>query len=143
MGYVNTPDNAYDVAVSGSYAYVADYGSCLNILPVQCETIGWTDATSGPPVFRLYPSYPNPIRSSTTISYEIPESSGAAKVVVAVYNIRGQKVVTLVDELKETGQYSVNWDGLDETGRRVSSGVYFYRMNAGDFTAVRKMVVLK
>ena len=53
------------------------------------------------------------------------------------------EVLTLVDELKEAGQYSVNWNGLDENGRRVSSGVYFYRMSAGDFTAVRKMVILK
>ncbi len=96
-----------------------------------------------PKVFSLSQNSPNPFNPSTTISYEIPESSGAAKVVVAVYNIRGQKVITLVDELKEAGQYSVNWNGRNENGRRVSSGVYFYRMSAGDFTAVRKMVIVK
>ena len=110
---------------------------------VYIEAAKVNGAKALPKAFTLSQNSPNPFNPSTTISYEIPESSGAAKVVVAVYNIRGQKVVTLVDELKETGQYSVNWDGLDETGRRVSSGVYFYRMNAGDFTAVRKMVVLK
>jgi flagellar hook assembly protein FlgD len=60
-----------------------------------------------------------------------------------VYNLRGQKVVTLVDELKEAGDYSVNWNGTNSSGQRVSSGVYFYRMSAGDFSAMRKMVILK
>jgi flagellar hook assembly protein FlgD len=96
-----------------------------------------------PKTFSLSQNNPNPFNPSTTISYEVPESSGSVKVVVAVYNIRGQKVITLVDGLKEAGQYSINWNGRDENGRRVSSGVYFYRMNAGDFTAVRKMVIVK
>ena len=87
---------------------------------------------------------PNPFNPSTTISFSIPEEiGGAVKVRLAVYNIRGQKVVTLVDELKESGQYSVNWNGRDSSGKRVSSGVFFYRINAGDFTAVRKMVIIK
>jgi len=96
-----------------------------------------------PKAFALSQNSPNPFNPSTTISYEIPESSGPVKVVVDVYNVRGQKVITLVDELKEAGQYSVNWNGQDQSGRRVSSGVYFYRMNAGDFRAVRKMVIVK
>lgn len=110
---------------------------------VYLEAAKVNAAKALPKVFSLSQNSPNPFNPSTTISYEIPESSGAAKVVMAVYNIRGQKVITLVDELKEAGQYSVNWNGLDENGRRVSSGVYFYRMSAGDFTAVRKMVIVK
>jgi len=110
---------------------------------VYLEAAKVNAAKALPKVFSLSQNSPNPFNPSTTISYEIPESSGAAKVVMAVYNIRGQKVITLVDELKESGQYSVNWNGRDENGRRVSSGVYFYRMSAGDFTAVRKMVIVK
>jgi len=110
---------------------------------VYIEAAKVNAAQALPKAFALSQNSPNPFNPSTTISYEIPESSVAVEVVVAVYNIRGQKVVTLVDEPKETGQYSVNWNGLDEIGRRVSSGVYFYRMNAGDFTAIRKMVVVK
>jgi hypothetical protein len=110
---------------------------------VYLEAAKVNAAVALPKAFALSQNSPNPFNPSTTISYEIPESSGSVKVVMAVYNIRGQKVITLVDELKETGQYSVNWNGQDESGRRVSSGVYFYRMNAGDFKAVRKMVIVK
>jgi hypothetical protein len=96
-----------------------------------------------PKAFSLAQNSPNPFNPSTNISYEIPETSSGVKVVLAVYNIRGQKVITLVDELKEAGRYTVNWDGRSESGQRVSSGVYFYRLQAGDFTSVRKMVILK
>ncbi|MCE5270571.1 T9SS type A sorting domain-containing protein [bacterium] len=96
-----------------------------------------------PKAYALDQNSPNPFNPSTTIAYEIPESTSGTKVVLAVYNIRGQKVITLVDELKESGRYSVNWDGRSEAGQRVSSGVYFYRLQAGDFSAVRKMVILK
>jgi len=96
-----------------------------------------------PKAFALDQNSPNPFNPSTTISYEIPENTNSVKVVLAVYNIRGQKVITLVDELKEAGRYSVNWDGRNEAGQRVSSGVFFYRLQAGDFSAVRKMVILK
>jgi len=96
-----------------------------------------------PKAFALDQNSPNPFNPSTTISYEIPENTNSVKVALAVYNIRGQKVITLVDELKEAGRYSVNWDGRNDAGQRVSSGVFFYRLQAGDFSAVRKMVILK
>jgi hypothetical protein len=96
-----------------------------------------------PKAYALDQNSPNPFNPSTTISYEIPESTSGVKVALAVYNVRGQKVITLVDELKEAGRYSVNWDGRSQTGQHVSSGVYFYRLQAGDFSAVRKMVILK
>jgi len=96
-----------------------------------------------PKTYLLAQNSPNPFNPSTTISYELPETVGALRVVMDVYNIRGQKVVTLVDELKDAGRYTVNWDGRDAGGRLVPSGVYFYRMTAGDFSAVRKMVILK
>ena len=96
-----------------------------------------------PKAFSLSQNVPNPFNPSTSISYTIPETSGGVRVVLAVYNVRGQKVITLVDELKEAGSYTVNWDGRDSSGRRVSSGVYFYRIKAGDYSSVRKMVILK
>ena len=85
---------------------------------------------------------PNPFNPSTTIKYQVPEGE-AAKVRIVVYNVRGQKIITLVDELKESGDYTVNWNGTNTSGQRVSSGVYFYRMSAGDFSAMRKMVIVK
>jgi hypothetical protein len=95
-----------------------------------------------PKAYSLSQNSPNPFNPSTTIKYQVPEGE-AARVQIVVYNIRGQKVVTLVDELKESGDYSVNWNGQSSSGQRVSSGVYFYRMSAGEFSAMRKMVIVK
>jgi hypothetical protein len=95
-----------------------------------------------PKAYSLSQNSPNPFNPSTTIKYQVPEGS-AARVQIVVYNIRGQKVITLVDELKESGDYSVNWNGQNSSGQRVSSGVYFYRMSAGEFSAMRKMVIVK
>ncbi len=95
-----------------------------------------------PKAFALSQNSPNPFNPSTTIKYQVPEGK-AAKVQIVVFNVRGQKVITLVDELKESGDFTVNWNGTNTSGQRVSSGVYFYRMSAGDFSAVRKMVIVK
>ena len=95
-----------------------------------------------PKAYTLSQNSPNPFNPSTTIKYQVPEGD-AARVQIVVYNLRGQKVITLVDELKESGDYSVNWNGHSTSGQRVSSGVYFYRMSAGEFTAMRKMVIVK
>lgn len=95
-----------------------------------------------PKAFSLSQNSPNPFNPSTTIKYQVPEGQ-AAKVQIVVFNVRGQKVITLVDELKESGDFTVNWNGTNTSGQRVSSGVYFYRMSAGEFSAVRKMVIVK
>ncbi|MFQ6093200.1 MAG: FlgD immunoglobulin-like domain containing protein, partial [bacterium] len=60
-----------------------------------------------------------------------------------IYNILGQEVRTLVDELKEPGYYTVTWDGRNERGDPVSSGIYFYRLTAGDYSSTKRMVLLK
>ncbi len=95
-----------------------------------------------PKAFTLGQNAPNPFNPSTTIRYTVPEGN-QEYVTLKVYDLRGQLVRTLVDRFVESGAYSVIWDGTDETGRDVSSGVYFYRMKAGDFVQTRKMVLLK
>ncbi|MFQ6002928.1 MAG: FlgD immunoglobulin-like domain containing protein, partial [Candidatus Zixiibacteriota bacterium] len=60
-----------------------------------------------------------------------------------IYNVLGKLVRTLVDEPKEPGTYKVTWDGKDDQGNDVASGIYFYRIKAGDFSTVKKMVLLK
>ncbi len=93
-----------------------------------------------PDRFRLEPNYPNPFNPVTTISYSLEERS---HVVIAVYNLLGQKVVTLVDNEISAGEHFVQWDGRDETGQPVSTGVYLYRIESEQFSASRKMVLLK
>jgi hypothetical protein len=88
-----------------------------------------------PTDFVLSQNYPNPFNPSTKITYALPSQS---PVVIKVYDLTGQEVITLVDEVKEAGTYEINFDALN-----FSSGVYIYQMRAGDFTSVKKMSILK
>ncbi len=88
----------------------------------------------------LHPNYPNPFNPSTTIRYELKQAS---KVTLKIYNLLGQEVRTLVNAQKSSGIHSVIWDGKNHHGQRVTSGVYFYRLEAGDFVKTRKMVLVK
>ncbi len=85
-------------------------------------------------------NYPNPFNPTTTIHYSIAENS---HVTLDVYNIRGQRVIKLVDDRLQKGEHSVVWDGNDDTGNSVSSGVYLYRMKAGDRSETKKMMLMK
>jgi hypothetical protein len=85
--------------------------------------------------FSLAQNYPNPFNPSTKITYALPNQS---PVVIKVYDLTGQEVITLVDEVKEAGTYEINFDALN-----FSSGVYIYRMIAGSFVQVKKMSLLK
>jgi hypothetical protein len=95
-----------------------------------------------PKSFGMKQNYPNPFNPSTTIAYDIPEGKEVF-VRLNVYNIRGQLVRTLVNETMSEGSYKIQWDGKDNNGRYTSSGVYFYRIQAGDYSKTRKMVILK
>lgn len=90
--------------------------------------------------FQLFQNYPNPFNPATTIRYRLPATGN---VVVTIYNTLGQKVRTLVLERQQAGVHEVIWDGKDGTGRVVGSGVYFYRLQAGEFTKCRKMLMLR
>ncbi|MDE3260159.1 MAG: T9SS type A sorting domain-containing protein [Gemmatimonadota bacterium] len=83
---------------------------------------------------------PNPFNPSTVIGYQLPE---AGDVRLAIYSVLGQEVRVLVNEGMEAGSFTVTWDGTDAPGRRVASGVYLYRIQAGGFSAVKRMVLLK
>jgi len=100
------------------------------------------NSPSLPKAFSLGQNSPNPFNPSTTISYGVPEGQ-AVQVSLKIYGLRGRLVRTLVDAERKPGNYSVFWDGRDGSGQQISSGIYFYRMIAGEFTQVRKMVLLK
>jgi len=95
-----------------------------------------------PAEFALSQNYPNPFNATTAISYQL---SGVSphRTTLKVYNIAGQEVRTLVDEEQASGYYSVSWDGRDGLSKEVSSGIYFYRLQAGSYTETKKMVLLK
>ncbi len=93
-----------------------------------------------PAGFKLGQNYPNPFNPITRIGFDLPFASTTR---LDIYSILGRKVKTLVDSYLSPGGYTVYWHGDDALGRKVSSGVYFYRLQAGDFVASRKMLLLK
>ncbi|HOP06355.1 MAG TPA: T9SS type A sorting domain-containing protein [candidate division Zixibacteria bacterium] len=92
------------------------------------------------PGYELSDCYPNPFNPVTTIEYEIPRRSD---VVVEIFNALGQKVITLVEEFQSAGRHEISWNGRNDAGEEVSTGIYFYRLRAGDFCRTKKMVLLK
>jgi hypothetical protein len=95
---------------------------------------------AAPIAYRAYESYPNPFNPMCTIRYEIPTPG---RVTLRVFDIVGKPVCTLVDGWREVGVYSEVWDGRGDDDSALPSGVYFYSIKAGDFVAMRKMVLLK
>jgi hypothetical protein len=95
-----------------------------------------------PKDIELSHNYPNPFNPATTIQFTIVSNSSHAYTTLKIYNILGQMVKTLVDEEKSEGTYTVFWDGRNDDGETVSSGIYFYKLQAGELTEVKKMVLL-
>jgi len=90
--------------------------------------------------FKVFQNYPNPFNSTTQIKFEIPVSG---LVSLIIYNLLGKEVVMLLNEEKRQGAYTINWEGKDNYGRELGSGVYFYQLKAGSFHEVRKLIFLK
>ncbi|MFC1898454.1 two-component regulator propeller domain-containing protein [Candidatus Cloacimonadota bacterium] len=88
----------------------------------------------------LLDNYPNPFNPDTNIAFSVKE---AGKVTLEVYNLRGQLVKTLVNDVDEAGDHIVVWNGTDNTNKKVSSGVYFYKMKTENFTSTKKMILMK
>ena len=96
--------------------------------------------TSLPQVFSLSQNYPNPFNSDTVIRFALPQSG---EVELAVFNLAGQQVATLVQGQWEAGSYAVRWDGRDEGGKGLASGVYLYRLRAGKQVETRKLALVR
>ena len=93
-----------------------------------------------PDRFNLLQNMPNPFNPSTAIGYQLPESGFVR---LAIYNLIGQEVRVLVNEQRSAGSFTAAWDGTDALGRRVASGIYLYRIQAGSFSATKRMLLLK
>ncbi|MFH1892569.1 MAG: T9SS type A sorting domain-containing protein [Candidatus Zixiibacteriota bacterium] len=93
-----------------------------------------------PKTFALHQNYPNPFNATTRIIYEVPKT---AHVKIEVFNIMGQKVTTLIDREESVGVHAIEWNGLDQSGNAVASGVYLYRLTCDDYGSEKKMVLLK
>jgi len=111
------------------------------IIPDPYDVIQKLISTNeSPKKFTLFQNYPNPFNPVTEISYALPKD---CHVTLTVYNILGQKVKALVNQYQPAGYKQIRWDGKDDQGEEVASGVYFYHLKAGDFTSTRKMLLSK
>ena len=132
-----------DVPV-GTYTYYATaiYNEEYESSPSNQVTIDHTDAneTVVPAVTALKGNYPNPFNPETTISFSLKEAN---HVVLEIYDIKGKKVRTLVNDYLSASEHEIVWDGKNESRQTAASGVYFYRMSTKDYSEVRKMIILK
>ncbi len=126
-----------------SYTSGGHFGNILTI-------VGHVSASTSSPVteqaditipddFSLSQNFPNPFNPSTTIRYHLP---GTGRTRITIFDILGQKMRSLVDEMKTAGKYTIVWDARDDRGNRVSAGAYFIRIEAGNDTKTRKMLLV-
>jgi flagellar hook assembly protein FlgD len=90
----------------------------------------------------LYPNYPNPFNPETEIRFDL-SGTHAQKIRLSIYNLLGQEIRTLVQGTFNPGSYRVQWDGKDNWGRSVSTGIYLYRLEGKDFSLTRRMALIK
>ena len=114
---------------NGPFQFTLDLSSTLGI-----------DESNLPDVFALHNNYPNPFNPVTNITYDIPE---VANVSLEIYNVMGQKVRTLASGNHEPGRYRVMWNATNDFGEGLSSGMYIYKIQAGDFVSVKKLILMK
>jgi hypothetical protein len=107
---------------------------------VSSSAVELSEQSEVPGDFSLEQNYPNPFNPSTTIRFTIPHS---AEVEVSIINVSGETVERNDLGVLRAGDYSLVWDGRNVAGRTLQSGVYFYRLKAGDFIETKKMVLLK
>ncbi|HQJ46395.1 MAG TPA: T9SS type A sorting domain-containing protein, partial [Ignavibacteriaceae bacterium] len=121
------PIQGFDIMIR---AYVTDKAVSVD------ENLG-----SGIPLtFDLKQNYPNPFNPSTVIAYQVPSNEF---VTLEIYNALGQKVRTLINEMKEAGEYQIMWNGKNDAGDVLSSGVYLYRITVGNKVKVMKMMLIR
>ena len=119
---------------------VGEGRNVANVLLTLGTTSVAETAAEIPTKFELEQNYPNPFNPETTIKYHLPSR---VNVTLRVYNALGQELRMLVNGLQEAGVYTATWDGKDNNGRQLSTGLYLFRLEAGDFTMTRKMAMVK
>ncbi|MGC9367253.1 MAG: T9SS type A sorting domain-containing protein, partial [bacterium] len=115
------------------------------VIGVQSGFNAVEEEVSGPPAvssyqFNLAPAYPNPVQGRAIIAYSVGTEGPVS---LKIYDLTGREITTLINQVQGPGNYRVEWDGRDSHGTMVSSGTYFYRMTAGNFSDGKKLVVVR
>ncbi len=144
-GTLSKTSRAYTPPGSGDWVLVVDSQDFDGVFdvpggnpPLVPTSVGETPSLS--PDVSLGQNRPNPFNPSTIISFEVRRKSALS---LDVFDVTGRKIRTLIDGVRPAGRYSLTWDGRDEQGRPVGSGIYFYRLRSGDVQLTKKMVLLK
>jgi hypothetical protein len=120
------------------YDYALPYDEIIQFYDLE-TSVGDGEDSELPLNSFLYQNYPNPFNSQTNINFQI---NNLSLVTIDIYNILGQKVITLLNENKSPGSYTLKWDGESTAGVKVPSGVYFIRMKADNYVSVKKAALL-
>ena len=134
---ISTPGEQCDILFGDSVVYIADLSSLFVVktADISTDVSDYSDGRVIPGHYRLSQNYPNPFNHSTTIEFNLSRTSD---VKLNIFNLMGQKVTTLIDRSLEAGRYKAIW-----YGSQAASGIYFYRLKAGDFIDSKKMLLLK
>ncbi len=131
----NTVRYYYKIAAFDFAGNASPLSTEANVVVTSVKELGGI-----PTEYALDQNHPNPFNPSTEISFAIPKQSFVR---IMIYSITGEVVATVVNETMSAGNYSIPWDGRNQAGQTVSSGMYLYRIQAGDFVAVKKMLLMK
>jgi len=138
VGFNTGAWGVYPLAPSGNI-YVSDHNFGLFVFNSP-DIASSVSETALPQKFTVHDNYPNPFNPATNISYNLLETS---HVKVSIYNVLGQEIKALLDESQKSGSHSLQWDGTNKRGLKVTSGVYYYRIEAGKDSAVKSMLLVK
>jgi hypothetical protein len=133
-------DHTGESSVMFAFRYVGLDGDLLALDDITIDIVTGINDNVLPERFALRQNYPNPFNPTTTIAYDLPIASD---VKMSIYNVKGQKVAELINGSVDAGYQTVEWDGRNSFGAQVATGVYFYRIEAGNFVQTRKMILIK
>jgi YVTN family beta-propeller protein len=141
VGTLNVGNHPFGIAVDpmSNKVYVGNQ-SDRTISIIDCPTSVETTTELVPKEYALRQNYPNPFNPETGIEFVLSKD---CYVEISIYNLMGQKVRTLLSEYQTAGEKKTVWDGKDDRGNDLASGIYFYRLQAGDFSQTKKMVLLR
>jgi predicted CXXCH cytochrome family protein len=131
----NTVHYYYKIAAVDFSGNASPLSTEANVVVTSVRELGGI-----PTEYALDQNHPNPFNPTTEISFALPKQSSVR---ITIYSITGEEVATVVNETMSAGNYSIPWDGRNQAGQTVSSGMYLYRIQAGDFVAVKKMLLMK
>jgi hypothetical protein len=140
VDYEGLPTDTYLWLVGQGGRMLRGEISLSDTLPVRATTGIEEREQESPEDFNLHQNYPNPFNPTTRIGYEVPSDSF---VDLSVYNVVGKKVVTLVSRNQSAGHHEITWDGMDELGLQVPSGVYLCCLRSGSNWLSKKMVLVR